>query len=477
MSTMTKEFYVGKLLCKANEKENKEAADVLKEYKATQDRDANIFKIDKKSKTELMETVIFLSGTEAADSPEMKDELKKNLKIDLATKVVNRIENLQPHGCEACSKDYYFELTDMPRLKCMICQRGACQECYAKDEEIIDKLVVKNRGMFFMCSSCRQPDPKDVREVALPRGRKGKTAPAPGQGAETAPTQGMEAETSALTSNEVIEGVSDEEEEEEDDDFQLSKEQRKKMRKLEKKKKKDEESKGEDDEKKSKGKCRFFMTNKCKFGVSGDKCPFFHPKRCSKWMKEGKEGCKKCDLFHPALCYGSLNEKKCDKPSCSYIHLPGTVRKPMVTADKENSCPEAGKTNQKKTKFDCIMCPARYNSEEELNHHINTQHSHKCNMCRAEFSYRQDLEDHHQQAHRPNTNPSAGGMNKHFLAEKPQEVEGQSELLLTVNSMVEAMKQSQQQNQSMMALIAQLVQQQKQPQVGPVGWTQRMPGQ
>ena len=106
---------------------------------------------------------------------------------------------------------------------------------------------------------------------------------------------------------------------------------------------------------------------------------------------------------------------------------------------------------------------------------MNTAHSHKCGLCRAEFSYRQDLVDHHCQVHgKAAGGPPAGSTNNHFLVDKTQEVEGQKELLQSINSMAEMMKQSQVHNQNMMALISQLVQQ-KQPQMMPGGW--RMAGQ
>ena len=194
-------------------------------------------------------------------------------------------------------------------------------------------------------------------------------------------------------------------------------------------------------------------------------------------MKAGKEGCRKCELFHPALCYGSLNEKKCTKTECSYIHLPGTVRtgEKSPTGGEKKACPRDGASGKKEV--DCIMCPRIFNSEQELNHHMNTAHSHKCGLCRAEFSYRQDLVDHHCQVHgKAAGGPPAGSTNNHFLVDKTQEVEGQKELLQSINSMAEMMKQSQVHNQNMMALISQLVQQkQPQPQMMPGGW--RMAGQ
>ena len=412
----------------------------------------------------------------------MKKELSKKLKNILVTKVMNRIENLQSEARKACSKNYYFELTEVPSLRCLTCDRGACQECYAKDKDTLDKLAMNNAGMYFLCSPCSDPITNEVREDALPKGRKTKTTPAAeleaviisSQGLEDGPTnsQGMESQT---TTKEVVEELSDSDE----DDFVIPKEQKKKKEKLEKKKKKEEEALKKEKEAKTKGKCRFFLKNRCKHGVNGEECPFFHPKRCPKWMKSGNEGCKKCDLFHPALCYGSLNDKRCEKSACTFIHLSGTTRAPKSSADEG-----AGAKNRfsqkdgdsRNVKLDCIMCPKVFNSEKYLTQHMNTEHSHKCNLCAKEFSHREKLVDHNCQYYNraggsTRTCVSTGISNQNFLQKMPQEL-GQKEMMQSMTTMMkEVMVESQQQ---MMKLFGQIMQQHQQPPVLPAGW--RMAG-
>jgi len=482
--TLTKEEFISHLVTKANSTNNTEVLAVLKEYRANVDTQINCDKLKAKPKVaELKETIYFLYGTTAEDDPNFKADIEKKVKVGLVNKVVSRIEALQPETCKACSKDYYFEVTDSPHLKCKCCLRGACPECYSKDEEMYNKLSMRGNGIYYLCGSCcegveykeDQQDKRtggrkaargmDLQVAATPSGVNGGGEPARGLEAE-APKSGAEKPGDK----------SDTESDTEDSDggdFEETREQKRKKKKEEKRAAKEEQ----------KEKCKFFLRNKCKYGVSGEKCPFFHPRRCSKWMKAGKEGCKKCDLFHPAICYGSINHKKCEKAVCTYIHLPGTVRiKPTEDGDRKKAFPAAGGPRQEK--LDCIMCPCVFKSEKELTHHINTAHSHKCHLCGGEFSYREELAEHNCQVHKKRMGeglsgacPSAGGSNKPFLAEQPQDVEGQKEILNSVNNTLEMMmKQNQIQNQNMMNMFQQMLQQQQQPRVvaPPPGW--RMPG-
>ena len=449
-----------KLITLANKEDgdngNPAVLDVLKQYKVSRDYDGNYAKVNTCKKPDLVETLIFLHGTTAEKAPEMKAEYDELLKKALVTKLLTRIENLQPELCKACQKDYYFEPAEASTLRCVTCGRGACHECWKTDEALWGKLAMRDAGLHFTCSPCmdsflQQRREQDNDERKGKGGKKtGKVVSVPEVIIESSPTQGLEEQANKSDDkpkeDNVSESEEESEEESEDEEFNETRRQKKNRMKKERMTKKE-----------SMEKCKHFMKNKCKHGISGEKCRFYHPKRCQKWMKAGKDGCKKCELFHPALCYGSINDRKCSKPECSYIHLPGTVRTSPKSkdGDKESACPRAG--GQKK--LDCIMCPRVFNTETELSLHINTAHCHKCAMCKGEFSYKQDLVDHKCQAHRGSdggpakTYPTAGDRSKHFLEEQPEK-----ELLQSVNIMMEAMKQSQIQNQNM---FSQMIQQQQ----------------
>ena len=333
------------------------------------------------------------------------------------------------------------------------------------------KLHMKNAGIYYLCNPCSEPVTQEGREDKLPGGRKG-TKAVSSQRLEPEVVEVTEASQSEAGKNDEIKDVSDSDDSDEDD-FQETPKQKKKKKREEKRREKEEEK----EEKKEK--CKFYMRNKCNHGIWGEKCRFLHPKRCSKWMKAGMDGCRKCDLFHPPICFGSINHKKCEKPECTFIHLPGTVRsKPKEAGERKKTFPLDGGPRQEK--LNCIMCPSVCNTEKELTHNVNTVHSHKCPMCGNEVSSRQDIMDHNCQAQRrmgggPARNfPPAGLSNKSFLVNQPLGMEGQKEIMQSVNSMVEMMKQSHLQNQNMMTLLSQLVQKQQQPQVMPAGW--RMPG-
>ena len=79
--------------------------------------------------------------------------------------------------------------------------------------------------------------------------------------------------------------------------------------------------------KKEKDECWFLMNRRCRHGIKGVGCNFFHPDICEVFLKEGKEGCQGCFLPHVKICPSSLQSKKCGRgKSCPFQHLKGTVK-------------------------------------------------------------------------------------------------------------------------------------------------------
>ena len=92
--------------------------------------------------------------------------------------------------------------------------------------------------------------------------------------------------------------------------------------------------------------CRFYASNKCKYGIKGTKCPFKHPERCAKLLKHGSKqphGCNKgrsCPDFHPKMCQMSLSKHECFDSSCQLVHISGTKRtKPARDKEKLKKSP------------------------------------------------------------------------------------------------------------------------------------------
>ena len=77
--------------------------------------------------------------------------------------------------------------------------------------------------------------------------------------------------------------------------------------------------------------CRFYKTHSCKYGRSGNKCNYAHPKVCYKYRTYGrdrKRGCtsQTCTHYHPTICKNSEKYGLCLYLECPYLHLKGTQR-------------------------------------------------------------------------------------------------------------------------------------------------------
>lgn len=91
----------------------------------------------------------------------------------------------------------------------------------------------------------------------------------------------------------------------------------------------DEDHHDEGEEETKKRICVHFAQGKCRYGKQGEQCKYRHPEMCRKFIKDGVYGCKKglnCNYFHPKLCRDSITYYQCNRRSCGYYHLVGTMR-------------------------------------------------------------------------------------------------------------------------------------------------------
>lgn len=96
--------------------------------------------------------------------------------------------------------------------------------------------------------------------------------------------------------------------------------------------------KNSDDNKKT-NICKFYKTHSCKYGRSGKKCNYAHPKVCYKYKifgRDTKRGCtsQSCTHYHPVICKHSEKDRLCLYLECPYLHLKGTRRyqpQPSIT--------------------------------------------------------------------------------------------------------------------------------------------------
>lgn len=77
--------------------------------------------------------------------------------------------------------------------------------------------------------------------------------------------------------------------------------------------------------------CKFYKTHSCKYGRSGKKCNYAHPKVCYKYRiygRDTKKGCtsQTCTHYHPVICKNSEKDRLCLHLDCPHLHLKGTRR-------------------------------------------------------------------------------------------------------------------------------------------------------
>ena len=92
--------------------------------------------------------------------------------------------------------------------------------------------------------------------------------------------------------------------------------------------------------------CSEYKKGKCPHGMRGTKviegkrCAFSHPKRCTRYCRNGSKGknsCQKgveCEFYHPTICRYSVKKRLCTNKKCTYVHLAGTARKEDTNQNK-----------------------------------------------------------------------------------------------------------------------------------------------
>ena len=344
--TKSRQTVLARLITEAD-KDQPNVRAVLNSIKVEQTREANIRAIcGRKGKAQdLRDTLDYLYCTTSEDNATIKVGLDAEaatlVSRGLAEKIVGRVENLLPEDCGSCKKEYCYHPLDVPELRCLKCSKGACPTCYEEDKVAINNLKMRQGGLYYICQTCTV-DVKKLDAISI----EGRTAQWKKKYLEE-----KEKEKSGEIVEEVVEEEEEEKEEEQGDaddsciftsgtkdnnEDAFKQVISKKKEKKEAQKKKKEES--EEEAKKKKGICRHFIRNRCREGIRGENCSFYHPRKCSKGVKEGAKGCKdkKCSLYHAKVCYGSLQKPRlCAKAHCTFVHLPNTERR--KGAEKEHT--------------------------------------------------------------------------------------------------------------------------------------------
>ena len=93
---------------------------------------------------------------------------------------------------------------------------------------------------------------------------------------------------------------------------------------------------------KEKEPCKDHKKGMCKAGFKGKECEFYHPKICSKFIRNGRfqGGCtkKKCPQLHVQLCQKSYLWRECLNKNCKERHLEGTRRSNSISPLSQQAC-------------------------------------------------------------------------------------------------------------------------------------------
>ena len=359
--------FLTELFTNANGKANVQK--ILQDIKANKSRRVNILSIKNYHVPDLKETIAYLRGTTLEEAPEVKQELDGLLQAGLVEVLVRRVENMLPDMCRACNSMY--SSTAVAGLQCIRCDRVAHMECFNKDEATLRTTIMYGKDLVYICNLCNNGVIKEkvIKDHMKTKKRKQTEVGAAEKTVEPAP------ETS-----EIPNPFSDSDESTDEDDTnedeeaatRWAKRQKKATNKKENAKNKAKTNEVQETEAESeKPMCIHFRNNRCKFGLKGEGCKFYHPKRCNKKWKGEAGGCKNanCKLFHGKLCKGSLQSKVCLKENCTYLHSKDTRRTPTNKSGQDEEANE-----NKKKSFKCGQCQNFFNTAAEMSEHTVEHH-------------------------------------------------------------------------------------------------------
>ena len=128
---------------------------VLNDFKASQDRATNLQKMKQKKLEDLKATLAYLNNWNMEEKNTNEEEIDNYNKFGIATIVTKNIYNMAPEDCSSCNNSYYFKPGEHCILTCLRCNRGACSDCYEKEQNIINSSSIFYSSTFFACTSCR----------------------------------------------------------------------------------------------------------------------------------------------------------------------------------------------------------------------------------------------------------------------------------------------------------------------------------
>ena len=238
-------------------------------------------------------------------------------KPTLAKRIILEIWSLFPTACADCTEEYAikFNSDNPPALRCYLCFQGShdCDKFRKFAADTSSTAAPVPSGSVWLCNEChilKDPlRPKKINQIVPSK---------PGSNNTSGQNSPVISKSSHLNTEELSKKLLEHQ-------HRQAQQQQQQQHRL-------EDSPVLDV-------CEKFKVGKCPHGVSGktlyngQACNKTHPKRCSKFMKNGSKGrygCKKgdsCNRYHPSHCKSSLANKCCYKKDCTLVHLVGTKRK------------------------------------------------------------------------------------------------------------------------------------------------------
>ena len=323
-------------------------------------------------------------------------------KKELSHLILCRIQNLLPDDCGLCNERYRIMLGEKPLLECSICGQGVHEECWinlltvtsAEVDVTTDRNSIAQKyvnpfklpGIFYICSACEittipKEEVKQKRRTEKVSNLISAHVQNENQYLENKPDidddpkandevdagNEAKADDEARTDEDV--SIDDDHQESIDDEHQESR-----MHNTQSMQPKEDLSANSSAKTKFDTVCRYFRRGTCKHGLRGNDCRFTHPQVCKKYTQHGTRqpnGCnfgKKCKRFHPLMCMDSLRKSECFNEKCTFNHIKGTRRQPLLT-----------RNNQQKEKLTNKQTP-KTTTTNTTTEQINAEESHGGNF-------------------------------------------------------------------------------------------------
>jgi hypothetical protein len=277
-------------------------------------------------------------------------------KGEVADRIVRKVKSFFSSTCGDCLESYYTRISTPPSLlTCHHCFRQS-HDCTAMQEKFEPLLCLDIAGMVWLCQDCEQQTAADP--VVVPKAKKDDStdresvaakAEEPPTPAEAKDEKKVDCEIDGDVESDVdvIEEVAKPTEEKKPEE----KDSLKGFQTLPPNKRTDT--------------CPLYRSGSCPHGMSGSrlvngaKCSKPHPHVCYTHRKFGTDptrGCtkgKSCPYFHQTICKLSAKRQKCDRESCTLVHLrsaPKTkkAKAPTSQAAKKLMTANSARYKQKK---------------------------------------------------------------------------------------------------------------------------------